>query len=109
MRGWWFVRSAPFEKPLGDAVVKWPATPGPPGSRRFDGYRLDAAGVPTFLFSLDGVPVEERFEAIENGLHRSIRWDVEALRSLALTHPDGVTVREELSSHAGKLDFIYTW
>ncbi len=107
--GTWFVRFAPFEKPLGEAVVKWPATAAPAGSRHFDGYRLDAAGVPTFLLSIDGVPVEERFEAIEGGLRRSVRWNVEARRSLSLTHPDGVTVREGPVSEAGKLNFIYTW
>ncbi len=107
--GTWFSRFAPFEHPLGEAVVKWAAPAGPPGARQFAGYRLDAAGVPTFLFSVEGVPVEERFEAIENGLRRSVRWNVEALRSLPLSHPEGATVREAPGSDAGKLDFIYTW
>ncbi|MSU73496.1 MAG: c-type cytochrome [Opitutus sp.] len=107
--GTWFSRFAPFEKPLGESVVKWPAPAGPAGARRFYGYRLDAAGVPTFLFSIGGVPVEERFEATENGLRRSLRWNVETLRSLPVTHPEGVSVTEAAGSAAGKLTFIYSW
>jgi cytochrome c2 len=107
--GTWFVRFAPFEKPLGESVVQWPVHGASSGMRRFDGYRLDAGGVPTFLFSIDGVSVEERFEAFENGLRRSVRWDVEAVRSLPLTHPDGVAVTEAPGSDSGKRTFIYTW
>ena len=107
--GTWFSRFAPFEKPLGDSVVTWPAADDSRGTRRFEGYKLDGAGVPTFLFSVNGVPVEERFEAAEHGLRRTFRWDVEALRSLPLAHPPGLTVRETAASTPGKLEFIYTW
>ena len=107
--GTWFSRFAPFEKPLGEAIVRWPAPAGGSAPRRFEGYRLDAAGVPTFLFSVEGVPVQERFEAIENGLRRNIQWNVEALRSVAVAHPSGVHVTEASGSQPGTLTFIYTW
>jgi cytochrome c2 len=107
--GTWFVRFAPFEKPLGESVVKWPPAALPSGERRFNGYRLDAAGVPTFLLTIDGVSVEDRFEAIANGFRRSVRWNVEMLRMLPVSHPDGVTVTEAPGSTPGKLNFIYTW
>lgn len=108
--GTWFARSAPFEKPLGESVVAWPAPSEAGAARSFEGYRLDAAGVPTFLFSVGGVPVAERFEPGENGsLRRSLTWNLEALRSLPLTHPPGLTVRETPGSIPGKLEFIYTW
>lgn len=106
--GTWFARFAPFEKPLGEAVVKWPAAAAA-GERRFDGYRLDAAGVPTFLLTIDGVAVEERFEATEKGLRRSLRWNPEARRTLAVAHPGGVTVTETGDGAAGQLAFLYTW
>lgn len=108
--GTWFSRFAPFEKPLGEYVAPWSAPGEAGGARTFEGYRLDAAGVPTFLFSVGGVPVAERFEPGENGsLRRSLTWNLEALRSFPLTHPPGLTVRETAGSIPGKLEFIYTW
>ena len=89
--------------------MRWPPTAGDSATRRFEGYRLDAAGVPTFLFSVEGVPVEERFEPIENGLRRTIQWNVEARRSLSIVHPAGVTVTEASGSRPGNLTFSYTW
>ena len=83
--------------------------PGGPAERQFEGFRLDEAGVPIFLFSVEGARVEERFEASENGLRRTVRWNVEVLRSVALSHPAGVTVTEAPDSQAGKLTFVYTW
>jgi hypothetical protein len=108
--GTWFSRFAPFEKPLGESVVPWPVPDETGITRTFEGYRLDDAGVPTFLFSVGGVAVEERFTPSENGgLRRNLSWNLEAMRSLALSHPPGLTVRETAGSVPGKLEFIYTW
>ena len=108
--GTWFSRFAPFEKPLGEALVRWPAPVGTgPASVRCDGYRLDEAGVPTFLLSVDGVRVEDRFEATAQGLRRTLSWPAESLRWEAPAHPAGVTVAAEPTSDAGKLSFLYTW
>lgn len=106
--GTWFSRFAPFGKPLGDAVVRWSAAPGAP-ARRFDGYRLDAGGTPTFLLSIDGVAVEDRFEATPQGLRRTVRWNAEALRVPGVDHPAGVTVTEERGGAPGSLSFLYQW
>jgi mono/diheme cytochrome c family protein len=108
--GTWFSRFAPFEKPLGKSVVPWPVPDEAGGARTFEGYRLDDAGVPTFLFSVGGVAVAERFTSSENGgLRRNLSWNLEAMRSLTLSHPPGLTVRETAESVPGKLEFIYTW
>lgn len=108
--GTWFSRFAPFEKPLGETVVAWPAPSEAAHARRFEGYRLDPAGVPTFLLSVGGVPVAERFEPGENGsLRRTLTWNLEAMRSLPLAHPPGLTVQESPASTPGKLEFIYRW
>jgi hypothetical protein len=107
--GTWFSRFAPFEKPLGEAIVKWPVAAATTEKRQFEGYRLDRDGTPTFLLSIGGVRIEERFDGSEGGLRRSIRWDVEAMRSIPLNHPLGVTVKELPGSEPGKLTFIYTW
>ena len=105
----WFSRFAPFEHPLGNAIVKWPeASPGDPPVR-FEGYRLDAKRIPTFLYTAEGVRVEERFEPAGNGLRRKLNWDVSALQTLAVAHPDGVNITEEPGSAPGKRSFIYTW
>lgn len=104
----WFSRFAPFEKPLGDAIVKWPAPSASTGDVRFDGYRLDAQGVPTFLLSVGGVRVEEQFIGIENGLRRTIAADAAVLKNFPIAHPDGVTVTEEPAT-PGKRTFTYSW
>src|SRR6201999_3874026 len=54
----WFSRFAPFEKPPGEAIVQWPPASATPAHLRFGGYRLDKQGVPTFLYTVDGVAVE---------------------------------------------------
>jgi len=108
--GTWFSRFAPFEKPLGETAVSWPKSAEASGARQFEGYRIDAGGVPTFLFSVDGASVAERFEPGDNGLlRRSVTWKIDALRSLPLSHPVGLTMRETAASAPGKREFIYTW
>jgi hypothetical protein len=104
----WFSRFAPFEKPLGDAIVKWPAPSASTSDVRFDGYRLDPQGVPTFLLSVGGVRVEERFEGVENGLRRTITADAAVLKNFPIAHPEGVIVAEEPAA-PGKRSFNYSW
>ncbi|MEW6304557.1 MAG: c-type cytochrome [Verrucomicrobiota bacterium] len=105
----WFGRFAPFEKPLGDAVVKWPeASPGGPQAR-FEGYRHDAKRVPTFLFSVDGVRVEERFEPVANGLRRTLKWNAARRKEVPIAHPEGVSATEDSGSAPGQRSFSYTW
>ncbi|MEP6667981.1 MAG: c-type cytochrome [Chthoniobacter sp.] len=105
----WFSRFAPFEKPPGEAIVAWQPAPPSEAKRRFAGYRLDSQGVPTFLFSIDGVAVEERIEGIENGLRRTVTWNASAPESPAITHPAGVSVAEGPGSAAGHRVFTYLW
>lgn len=104
----WFSRFAPFEKPPGEAIVQWPPAPASPAHLRFGGYRLDKQGVPTFLYSVDGVAVEERFEGVENGLRRIITSKSPA-PELPITHPAGVSVTENPGSAAGHRSFTYLW
>ena len=101
-----------FFLPLSAAtLVLFPSPPA--GYNTFDTYGyswLDAAGVPTFLFSVGGVPVAERFEPAQNGsLRRTLTWNLESMRSLPLAHPPGLTVQASPASTPGKLEFIYTW
>jgi mono/diheme cytochrome c family protein len=105
----WFSRFAPFEKPPGEAIVQWPAAPATEDRPRFGGYRLDAKGVPTFLYSVKNVAIEERFEGIENGLRRTLTWKVSANDAPVITHPPGVTVTEDTGSAPGHRSFTYLW
>jgi cytochrome c2 len=105
----WFSRFAPFEKPPGDAIVQWPAPPASEIRVRFSGYRLDPKGVPTFLYSLGGTAVEERFEGIEHGLRRTLSWNASAPEAPFITHPAGVTVAEDPASAPGHRIFTYLW
>jgi mono/diheme cytochrome c family protein len=86
--GTWFIRFAPPAGPLGDALIDfppgtaiavlddktspWPSDAATAGAK-FAGYRLDKAGVPTFLYSVHGFEVTDRIEPDEaDGLERTI-------------------------------------
>jgi cytochrome c553 len=105
----WFSRFAPFEKPLGDSLVRWPeVSPGDPDVR-FEGYRLDAQGVPTFLWIAGGVQVRERYEPVADGLRRILTWDLPAANLRPIEHPQGVNVVEDSASPRGQRSFTYSW
>jgi mono/diheme cytochrome c family protein len=76
--GTWFTRLAPPADPLEDDVIalppgvplavlrdddeRWPTGPAEEIGYRFSGYRLDRAGVPTFLYRVGRFDVEDRIE-----------------------------------------------
>jgi hypothetical protein len=105
----WFSRFAPFEKPIGNAVVRWPAAAGNSPAVRFEGYTLDATHTPVFRFSVGGVLVEERFEGLENKMRRTLVWDSTKLDSPPIAHPEEVSGLEEPGSAPGRRIFIYQW
>lgn len=93
-RGTWFERFTPPAVPLGKAGIALPAGPsvailadrdqawpagavgGQSGGARtiqFKGYRLDNDGVPTFLYRVESLTIEERLEPVSNGIRRQIR------------------------------------
>lgn len=102
----WFSRFAPFEKPLGESTIKWPA---PDTKRSFNGYRLDATKNPVFLFKISDVLVEERFSADDSGLRRSVQWDAVSLPDLQITHPANVSITVSDDNRPGNYSFIYQW
>lgn len=104
----WFSRFAPFEKPLGTGVVRWPR-PGDRGGAQFLGYRLDDRGVPTFLTRVSGVEVRDRFEAEPGGLRRSVSWGEGGAGGVEPEHPLGVGVREEAVGTGRLRVFFYSW
>jgi len=81
--GTWLDRFAPPAEPLsGDRAVfppgnplaclkkmdgPWPSEAGENAGYRMRGFRLDAGGVPTFLYAFQGVEVEDRMEPTEDG------------------------------------------
>ncbi len=52
-------------KPLGTDLKKLPEAAS--GKREFGGYKLDKAGVPTFLYTVDGQPVEDTLRPSKDG------------------------------------------
>jgi mono/diheme cytochrome c family protein len=58
---------------LPDATASWPKEPPRSRGARFLGYALDAAGRPTFRWSLGGITVEEKFEPAQVGKARLLR------------------------------------
>jgi len=108
--GTWFIRFAPPADPLGDKRITFPpgitiaalndkTSPWPTDAASagaiFRGYRLDNHGVPTFLYSVHGVDVEDRIEPDkDSGLRRTI-----AITNAA----DSKTARQLwVRAHAGK-------
>ena len=89
--GTWFDRFTPPAMPLSKDVVtfppgmpfalldspgaKWPAGVGEQAGYRFGGYRLDAGGIPSFLYELGPFDIEDRFEPTP---HKSLtrRWTI---------------------------------
>ena len=75
--GTWFDRFAPPAGPLGKDRIAFPNAPSfvgeGEGESRFRGYRVDETGVPTFLYRVGALDVEDRFEPHgERGLRRSL-------------------------------------
>lgn len=87
--GTWFSRFTPPAEPLGEDVVPfppgvplavladrdipWPETSPREQGYRFEGYRLDREGVPTFLYRLGRLEVEDRIAPNgDRGLDRRI-------------------------------------
>ncbi|MEM9645183.1 MAG: cytochrome oxidase [Planctomycetota bacterium] len=84
-QGTWFIRFAPPAEPLGEDVVDLQREPSfvsveDSGDRqraedaiatqptaRFGGYRLDALGVPTFLYHFGELAIEDRIEPWQDG------------------------------------------
>ena len=58
---------------LPDATASWPQEPPRSRGARFLGYALDAAGRPTFRWTLDGIAIEEKFEPVQVGKDRFLR------------------------------------
>ncbi|MDB4438154.1 c-type cytochrome [bacterium] len=98
----WFMRMAPFEKPLSEEVEVFPKVEG---ERRFRGYELDEQGVPTFLFLESGRVVRERFEVKGGSLRRVLSWKKGSTPKV--THPKGVEAIEERENN--RLTVKYRW
>ncbi len=74
--GTWQDRAMPPAKPLGDALMtlgtevslRKPGAPAP----EFKGYRLDKQGLPTMLYNLGEIEVEDRLQPIANGFEHVV-------------------------------------
>jgi mono/diheme cytochrome c family protein len=106
----WFVRAAPFEDPLEKEVFAWSKGSEAEGVRAeaFRGYRLDKAGVPTFLVTTDeGVRVAERYEGVGETLRRTVTW--EGAKEPVWEHPSGLKMTETKGDQANQRVFVYSW
>jgi hypothetical protein len=102
----WFVRAAPFEDPLEKEVFAWaPGSGSETGD--FRGYRLDKAGMPTFLITVDGVDVADGYEVRDGQLRRTVTW--EGQNEPTWQHPAGLTVTAVKSGEAKQRVFVYSW
>lgn len=98
----WYSRHAPFEKPLGDEVYAFPESAS---SGAFRGYRVDAAGNPTFLLRDGKRELSEQFTVADGKLIRVLRWTEGD--APVVVHPEGVEV--SVTSDGGGLTCTYSW
>ena len=64
--------------------------------------------MPSFLYTVSGVSIEDRFEGVENGLSRRVLWHSGSPEPF-ISHPDEVRVQEEPTSKPGQRLFTYFW
>lgn len=102
----WFVRAAPFEDPLEKEVFAWAKGSGSE-TGDFRGYRLDKAGMPTFLITVDAVDVADGYEVRDGQLRRTVTW--EGQNEPTWQHPAGLTVTAVKSGEAKQRVFVYSW
>ncbi len=100
--GTWNQRVARIEKPLGEAVMSLEKIGAPAIDGRDDakptyrGYRVDADGVPTFLYDLGALHIEDRIAPNSgNGLRRNLRVSGQTNEQVQFRGqpPAGLTVR----------------
>ncbi|MEY2600494.1 MAG: hypothetical protein RLZZ142_2753 [Verrucomicrobiota bacterium] len=103
----WFSRFAPFEKPAGTSIVRWP--PSQSHAVECLGFKFDAQRIPIFLLKVDGMPVEERFEPVDGALTRTLTGDPSALEKLPVIHPEHVQMEAVPSGDPRRLLFRYLW
>lgn len=100
----WTGRGQGWQPPLGDGVfapdaaaaietlatanAPWPKEAPRARGGRFLGYALDAAGRPTFRWSMAGLTIEEKIDPVQNGESRSLRRTIR----LAGRPAEGVTI-----------------
>ena len=110
----WFSRFPEFEKPLGEKVVRW-STLEQAQDSRYQGYRLDEAGVPEFEIRLDGAVFYEKLQPVNDdtgtwALQRTIRYTNELqMDNHPLEHPEGVQVSKIETSVPLTRSFVYRW
>lgn len=110
----WFSRFPEFEKPLGDEVIRWPETELDT-SAKYKGYRLDEAGIPEFILTLNEAEVFERFSPQRDprgrvGFQRRIRYTNEnQLEDPRLNHPKDIIKYEEVCEDPLERTFFYQW
>ncbi len=102
-RGTWFERFTPPAEPLGESLIRfpqgqpfatldgedarWPGWEDQANLYQFRGYRLDAKGVPSFLYQFAQWQIEERVEPIgQGGLRR--KWNIKKLVTNAAAYRD---------------------
>ncbi|MBL9115195.1 MAG: c-type cytochrome [Verrucomicrobiaceae bacterium] len=105
----WFTRAAPFEKPLGDVIGRWPDESSGADAKRFGGYKLDSSGVPTFLFQVGSIQIQERLEPKDGQLYRHLSWDSSKMANVTISHPPEAQFQEAADSRPGQLHYIYSW
>lgn len=123
----WIGRGPGAQEPLGDAVIAidagtpltrgveadkpWPVSDDPKAWPQFIGYRLDAAGNPTFRYRLDGVLVEDQPLPVETDATGKViarSWKLTGTGQVTLLGGAGrVTLDEDSEAATGDAGATY--
>lgn len=68
----WVNRGQGAQKPAGENAIKLSAKPALPGTARFRGYQLDAAGNPSFYSTIDAMKLTDVYQASDGKLIRTL-------------------------------------
>lgn len=98
----WYLRAAPIEKPLSDAVYDVPVSET---GARFRGYKTDEKGNPTFLSTIGSQDLQESFSVADGKLIRKISWSDGP--APPIFHPEGVGHEEKKEGNT--LTITYFW
>lgn len=103
----WDDRFAALAQPLGTDVARLPFASLLDGTRRFQGYKLDERGAPTFLYQIGGVQVEDMLEPADEGaLRRTLRLSGDSkIKSINLLSAPHGKIHEDKANvwSAGKI------
>jgi len=117
--GTWNQRVAKMEKPLGESVVALEAVGAlsiEGATPKYSGYRVGKDGVPTFLYELGALAIEDRVEPAAKGLRRTlhvrgqtnetVQFAAKPQKDLTVRGAGGAPLPAQLAFREGQVELV---